>query len=104
MEAAVFPRVGQRFVAGVDDGAIELHPLEEIIVDVVRPLADLKMAVRTVAQQVAAQLSARSRTDPPGPGKEQAQGQKREQGENVAFGERRGTAHEVILVAAEGRA
>ena len=102
MEAAIFPRVGQRFVAGIDDGAIELHPLEKIIVDVVRPLADLEMAVRAVPQQVAAQLGAGGRADPPGPGKKQAQRQKRQQGQNIAFGERRGTAHEVVLVAAKG--
>ena len=35
MEPAVFAGISERFVAGVDDGAIELHPFEEIVVDVV---------------------------------------------------------------------
>jgi hypothetical protein len=49
MEAAVFASIGEWFVAGVDDGAIELHPLEEVVVDVIGALADLEMAVRAVA-------------------------------------------------------
>jgi DNA-binding transcriptional LysR family regulator len=44
VQAAVFARVGQRFVARVDDGAVELHPLEQVVVDVIGPLADLIIA------------------------------------------------------------
>ena len=46
MESAIFASVSQWFIAGIDDGAIELHPFEKIVVDVIRALADLKMAVR----------------------------------------------------------
>jgi len=42
MQTPVFPRVGERFVAGVDDGTVVLHPLEEIVLDEIGALADLK--------------------------------------------------------------
>ena len=42
MQPSIIARVRQRFVAGVDDGAVVLHPLEEVILDVVRALADLE--------------------------------------------------------------
>ena len=42
VQAAETARVGERFVARVDDGAVELHPLEKVVVDVVRALAHLK--------------------------------------------------------------
>jgi len=42
VEAAVFAGVGQRFIAGVDDGAVELHPFEQVVGDEIGALADLK--------------------------------------------------------------
>src|SRR5438270_12746560 len=42
MEPPVFAIIGQRFVARVDDGAIELHPLIDVVDNVVGALAELK--------------------------------------------------------------
>ena len=65
MEAAVFARVRERFITRIDNRAVELHPLEQIVVDIIGALADLEMAVRAVAQEVAAQLRAGRRPHPP---------------------------------------
>ena len=43
MEPPVFSIIGQRFVARVDDGAIELHPLVDVVHDVVGALAELEI-------------------------------------------------------------
>ena len=42
MEPAVFAIISQWLVARVDDGAIKLHPLVDVINDVVGALAQLK--------------------------------------------------------------
>ena len=66
MEPAILSRVGQRFIPGVDDRPVELHPLKQVVVDVVRPLADLKVTVRsrTAPHRPATPLPVSS---PPGP-------------------------------------
>src|SRR5256886_2831543 len=104
MESAVFPRVRQRFVARVDDGAVELLPFKQVVIDILRALADLEMAVGAVPQQTAAQLRARSRTDPARSGEEQTQRQKRQQCQHVVLRQWSGPAHEVVFMATEGRA
>ena len=43
MQPAIFPIIGQRLVARVDDRAVELHPLVNVIHDMVGPLAELKI-------------------------------------------------------------
>ena len=104
MQAAVFPRIGEGFVARVDNGAVELHPLKQVVIDVIRALADLEMAVGAVPQQIPAQLRAGRRTDPARAGEEQTQRQKREQSEYVVLRQGGGTPDEIIFVAAERRA
>ena len=42
MNATVLIRIGQGFISRIDDGAILLHPFEEIIHDVIGALRDLK--------------------------------------------------------------
>src|ERR1700730_1300226 len=42
MEPAIFSIIGQRLIARVDDGAVELHPLVNVVDDVVGALAELK--------------------------------------------------------------
>ena len=43
MEAPVFAVVGERLVPRVDDRAVELHPLVNVVYDVVRALAELEV-------------------------------------------------------------
>jgi hypothetical protein len=43
VQPAVPPRIAERLVARVDDRAVVLHPLIKIVLDVIRPLADLKI-------------------------------------------------------------
>ena len=42
MEPAIFAIIGQGFVARVDDCAIKLHPLVDVVDDVVGALAELE--------------------------------------------------------------
>ncbi len=52
VEAAVFAVIGQRLVARVDDGAVELHPLVNVVDDVIGALGDLEMDRLIVAMLV----------------------------------------------------
>ena len=42
MQSPIFPVIGQRLVARIDDGAIELHPLINVIDDMIGALAQLE--------------------------------------------------------------
>src|SRR5438309_9393323 len=88
----------------VDHRAIKLNPLEQIVVDVIGALTDLEMAVRTRAHQVTAQFCAGCRTDATSSDVKLTQSQKRKEREHVRFGQRRGTANQIIFVATKGRA
>ena len=46
MKPAIFSVIGQRLIPRVDDRAIELHPLIDVVHDVIGPLAKLKMDLR----------------------------------------------------------
>jgi hypothetical protein len=63
VKAAVFACICERFIAGVDDGAVELHPLEEVVVDVIGALADLEMTVGAMTEEIAAKFGAGSSAD-----------------------------------------
>jgi hypothetical protein len=39
METAILPVISQRLIAGVDNGAVKLHPLVDVVDDVVCALA-----------------------------------------------------------------
>ena len=43
MQPPIFAIIRQRFVACVDDGAIKLHPLVDVVNDMIGPLAQLKI-------------------------------------------------------------
>src|SRR5205823_2767984 len=65
MQAPILPGVGQRFIACVDDGAIVLHPFEEIVLDIIRPLRDLKQCRLLALNHFTAKT--RGRIDPTRP-------------------------------------
>src|SRR5436190_9131910 len=104
MKAAILTGIGKRFITRINDRAVELHPFEQIVVDVIRALADLEMTISPRTAQVAAKFRAGRGADATGANVKLPEGQKGEQRKHVAFGQRRGTANEVILMAAEGRA
>src|SRR2546423_12830096 len=43
MQSPIFPVIGQRFVARINDGTIELYPLINVVDDVIGALAELKI-------------------------------------------------------------
>jgi hypothetical protein len=103
MEAPIFPRIGERFVPSINDRAIKLHPLKKIVVDIVRALADLKMAISSMTQKVAAKFRTRGGTDSACTHKQLTQSKKRQQRQNVCLSQRSGTPDEVIFVATKCR-
>jgi hypothetical protein len=104
VEAAEAFGIGEGFVAGIDDGAIELHPLEEFVIDVIGALAELEKGMGAGAEMVAAVFGTEGGADAAGAGEEGAEGEEGEDGEDIGLGEGSGTSEEVIFVAAEGGA
>src|SRR5260370_1547226 len=46
MKPPIFPVIRQRLIACVDDGAIELYPLIDVVDDVIGTLTELKINLR----------------------------------------------------------
>ena len=104
MQAPIFPIIGQRLVPRVDDRAIELHPLVNVVDDMIRPLAQLELNCflgrgnfEIKGERIGLSDPARSRENLPG-------GQKGEEGAQRRGGELCFPAHQIIFVAAKGRA
>lgn len=104
VEAAEALGIGQGFVAGIDDGAVELDPFEEVVVDVIGALAELEIGVGPGSEVVAAVFGAQGGTDSAGAGEEGAEGEEGEDGEDVGLGEGSGATQEVILMTTESGA
>lgn len=43
VKPSIQQRIGQRFIASVDDGSVVLHPLVQFSLHIIRPLADLEI-------------------------------------------------------------
>src|SRR5215218_10260638 len=104
MQAPVFAVVGQRLVARIDDGAVKLHPLVNVVHDVIRALTDLERdralrgrRLEIERERIRLPDAARARED-------LARGEKREQRPEDGRTELRLPFHEIILMATEGRA
>src|SRR5215471_8395738 len=102
MQPSIFPVIGQRLVARVDDGAIELHPLINVVDDMIGALAQLKIHLalclrRLEIERQRIRLSNTSRSS-----EDLAGRQKGEQRSKNRRRELRLTSHQIILVAAEG--
>src|SRR3989440_9250519 len=101
MQSPIFPVVGQRLVARVNDGTIELYPLINVVDDVIGALAELKihLALRLRRLEIERQrirLSNASRA-----GKDLARRQKSQQGSENRRCELRLAPHQIIFVATE---
>src|ERR1700731_600025 len=104
MEPPIFPVIRQRLVARIDDGAIELHPLVDVIDDVVRALAELEIDVDLGLRKLKIERERVRLSDAAGTGKNLARGEKGEQGAEDRRSELRFAFHQIILVTTEGRA
>ena len=69
MQAAESLRIGQRFIAQVEDCPVVLNPLEAIIHDEVGPLAELKRHDLFTANRFLAKGTRAAAPNPAGPGK-----------------------------------
>ena len=52
MQPAIFAVIGVRLIAGVDDRAVELHPLVDVVDDVIGALGDLKVHRRPYPRSI----------------------------------------------------
>ena len=99
-----FAIIGQRLVARVDNGAIELHPLVDVVDDVIGALAELKIHVHLGLRELEVERE-RVRLPHPARARENlARGEESQQRAEHRRRELRLALHQVILVAAEGRA
>ena len=103
MEPAIFPVIGQRLIARVDDGAIELHPLVNVVDDVIGALAQLEIDVDLGLRQLEIERERVRLSDSPGAGENLASGEKCEQRAENRRRELRLAFHQIVLVAAESR-
>src|SRR5205823_10227294 len=99
MKSPIFPVIGQRLVAGVNNGAIELHPLINVVDDVIGALAQLEIhlalwlgRLEIERQRIRLSNASRAGEDLPGCQKSQQRSKNRRSELGLA-------SHEIILVA-----
>jgi len=80
VEPPIFAIICQRLVSSVDDGSIELHPLINIVYDMIGPLADLKRNMPWRSGTSKSNASGLACPTLPAPEKICRVGQEREQG------------------------
>src|SRR2546429_147129 len=102
MEPPVSPVIRERLVARVDDGAIELRPLINVVDDVVSALAELKIDVDLGLGKLKIECERVRLPDAAGAGENLARGEKGEQRAQDRRSELRFAFHQIILVAAKG--
>src|SRR5215468_7516605 len=100
MQPPIFPVIGQRLVARIDDGAIELHPLIDVIDDVIGALAQLKVDLALRLRRLEVERQRVRLADPSRTGKDLARGQKSQQRSQYWRSKLRFAPHQIILVAA----
>src|SRR6476660_6363784 len=103
MQSTIFSVVGQRLVPGVDDRAIELHPLVNVVDDVVGPLAQLKVDVDVRLRQLEIEGERVGLPDSAGAGENLPRGEEGKQSAENGRRKLRLALHEIILVAAKRR-
>src|ERR1700737_1767812 len=104
MEPAELSIIRQRLVARVDDRAIKLHPLIDVVHDVIGALAQLKLDTRFGTRRLKVERERISLTDTAGAGENLP---RREESQQSAEHRRRElglAAHEIVFMAAKRRA
>ena len=104
MQPAKFPVVSQRLIARVDDRAIELHPLINVVHDVIGPLAELEIDRLIARRQLELEGEGMGLPDPARAGENLARRKETEQRAERRGRELRLSFHQVILVTTKGRA
>ena len=104
MQPPIFAIIGQRLVARIDDGAIELHPLVDVVHDVIGALADLKIDLRLRLRHFEIECERIRLTDPARAGEKLSRRKKREKRSQDRRSELRFAPHQIILVATKSRA
>ena len=104
MQPPVFAVIRVRLVAGVDDGPVELHPLVDVVYDVIGALRDLEVDRRRVAAGFPVEGKGIGLAHPARASEDLPRGEKREQRVQRGRVELHLAAHEVVLMAAESRA
>src|SRR5437762_10414961 len=101
MEPAIFSVIGERLIARVDDGAIELHPLVNVVHDVIGALAQLEIDVDLRLWELEIERQRVRLPDPARARENLSRGEKREQGAENRRRKLRLALHQIIFVAAE---
>jgi hypothetical protein len=104
MKPPIFSVIGQRLIPSVDDGAIELYPLIDVVHDVVGPLAKLELDLPFRLRWLEIERQWIGLADPTGPGKYLPCRQKSKQRSEYWRRELRLPSHQIVLVAPEGGA
>ena len=104
MQPPIFPIIGQRLVARIDDGAIELHPLVNVVDDVIGALAELEIDLALRLRRLEIERQRIRLPDAPRAGENLARREKGQQGSENRRRELRLASHQIILVATERRA
>src|SRR4026207_1632021 len=115
MNAPVLIRVGQRLISGIDDRAVLLHPLKEIVHNIVSALRDLKREESLLSVPMARASRHKesihlnpaalrtSCADTPGSGKDLPGNEEGHKGSEAAPGKGKAPRDEIVLVRPKGR-
>src|SRR6266545_5563666 len=103
MQPPIFPVIGQRLVARIDDGAIELHPLINVVDDVISALAQLEIHLALRLRLLEIERQWIRLPDAPRSGENLARRQKSQQRSENRRRELRLASHQIILVATKRR-
>ena len=104
MEPPIFSVIGQRLVARVDDRAIKLHPLIDVVHDVIGALAKLEIDLGFRLRRLEIKRQRIGLTDAAGAGKDLACRQKSQQRSQNWRRELRLPFHQIILMTTKSRA
>ena len=104
MESPIFAVIGQRLIPRVDDGAVELHPLVDVVDDMVSALAQLECDRRFRLRRLEIECERIGLPHSAGAGKNLARRKKREQRPENRRRELRLAFHQIIFVATKCRA
>src|SRR4030088_1683758 len=104
MQPAIFAVIGQRLVARIDDGAIELHPLVDVVDDVIGALAQLKNDMWFRRRRLEVEGQRVGLSDSSGPGEDLPRREKSKKRPEHRRRELRLTFHQIILMTTERRA
>src|SRR5947209_20611436 len=104
MQPAIFSVISQWLVACIDDGAIKLHPLINVVHDMIGALTQLKIDLGLRSRRLEIEREWIRLTDAPRPGEDLTRRQESQERSQDRGRELRLPFHQIILVAAKRRA